>query len=421
MEALVIIGCLLLSAFFSGMETAYVSANKVYLGVESKQSSFVSRILTRLTENPIQFVTAMLVGNSIALVLYAYHVSALLLRMLPDGISPFFEVLFQVVVATAVLLITADFIPKVFFQVYANRLIKLLAVPAYVFYMLFFWVSRALMPVIDFFLVKILGAKAYVRKAYFTKGELGTYVNQQLISDEALSETDTEITIFKNALNFGLQKAVDVMTPKSEISGVEVGSRVAVLRQLFIDTGYSKIVVYGGSVDNVLGYVHSFALFKNPATVAEVMVPIVKASEGMYVKDLLRVLTRRRRSMAVVVGADGYTSGIITVEDIVEELFGEIEDEHDLDAPVVKKQLSGNTWLFSARLEVAEVNAEFSLSLPIDVSYNTLGGLIVYISGKVPYKGMQVKTDAFVFTIEEATGQKIELVKVEAITVAENR
>lgn len=418
MEALVIIGCLLLSAFFSGMETAYVSANKVYLGVESKQSSFVSRILTRLTENPIQFVTAMLVGNSIALVLYAYHVSVLLLRILPDGISPFLQMLFQVVIATAVLLITADFIPKVFFQVYANRLIKLLAVPAYVFYMLFFWVSRALMPLIDFFLVKILGTKADVRKAYFTKGELGTYVNQQLISGEALSETDTEIAIFKNALNFGLQKAVDVMTPKTEISGVEVGSSVAVLRQLFIDTGYSKIVVYGCSVDNVLGYVHSFVLFKNPATIAEVMVPIVKASESMYVKDLLRVLTRRRRSMAVVVGGDGFTSGIITVEDIVEELFGEIEDEHDLDAPVVKKQLSDKVWLFSARLEVAEINAELSLSLPNDVSYNTLGGLIVYISGKVPYKGMCVKTDAFVFTIEEATGQKIEVVKVEAITVA---
>lgn len=415
MEALVIIGCLLLSAFFSGMETAYISANKVYLKVESSQSSFISRILTKLTENPVQFVTAMLVGNSIALVLFVYHISGVLSGLITVG-PPFLQAVLKVVVATSLLLIAADFIPKVFFQVYANQLIKVLAVPAYCFYFLFYWLSRGLVPVTDFVLVRLLGVATRADKAYFTKGELGAYVNQQLVSEEVQTEVDAEVTIFKNALGFGVRKAVDVMTPLSVVAGVELGSAVAVLRQLFIDTGYSKIVVYGQTPDNILGYVHSFALFQNPEDIASVMVPVVRAPEAMFIKDLLRILTRRRRSMAVVLGANNVAVGIVTVEDIVEELFGEIEDEHDLDVPVVKQVLSGNRWLFSARIEVAEVNAEFNIGLPEHASYSTLGGLVVHSAGVNPYKGQQVKTGGFVFTIQEAAGQKIELIQVEKIT-----
>jgi putative hemolysin len=415
MEALVIIGCLLLSAFFSGMETAYISANKVYLKVESNQSSFVSRILTKLTENPVQFVTAMLVGNSIALVLYVYHMAQLLSCLVVIG-APFWQVIFQVLIAAALLLITADFIPKVFFQVYANQLIKVLALPAYCFYILFYWVSRVLMPVADFVLVRILGANAYVHKAYFTKGELGAYVNQQFTSEEVQDEVDAEVTIFKNALSFGTRKVADIMTPQEEVAGVELDSDLAVLRQLFIDTGYSKIVVYRRTPDNIIGYVHSFALFQSPSDIAGVMVPVVQASGAMFIKDLLRILTRRRRSMAVVLGAGNTAVGIVTVEDIVEELFGEIEDEHDLDVPVVQQKLSENSWLFSARVEVAGVNVAFGLGLPEHASYTTLGGLVVHSAKVNPYKGLQVKAGGFIFTIEEATGQKIELIKVVKIT-----
>lgn len=417
MEALVIIGCLLLSAFFSGMETAYVSANKVYLGVESRQSSFVSRILTRLTANPVQFVTAMLVGNSIALVLYAYHVSGVLLGVLPQGVSPVWQVLFQISAATAILLLTADFLPKVFFQVYANQLIKVLAVPAYIFYIFFYWVSKAVMPLVDFVLVKLLGVKEYVHKAYFTRGELGAYVNQHLNDSDAVSESDTEIAIFKNALIFGSRRASEIMTPADDIAGVDITCTVAVLRQLFIDTGYSKIVVYSGTEGNVLGYVHSFALFKNPATVAEVMVPIVRTTPDVFIKDLLHRLTRRRRSMAVVVDEANAALGIVTVEDIVEELFGEIEDEHDLDVPVVKQKISDTAWLFSARLEVDELNQEFSVGLPQHISYSTLGGLWVFFSGVTPKKGEVVCVGSLKITIQEADGQKIELIKVEKLTV----
>lgn len=413
MEAVIIIGCLLLSAFFSGMETAFVSANKIYLGVESRQTSFVSRVLTRLIENPVQFITAMLVGNSIALVVYGYHMSGVVLPLIPVSLPAFWQVILQVIVATFVILITAEFIPKVFFQVYANQLMTALAVPAYVFYKMFSWASRLLVPVANFVLVRFFGSHNDVRKAYFTKGELGAYISQQLTSKEAQDEVDAEIAIFKNALEFTSRKARDIMTLRTDISGVEIGSNVAVLRQLFIDTGYSKIVVYGRTVDNVLGYVHSFSLFSNPQSVAEVMVPIVRAPGTVLIKDLLNTLARRRKSMAVVLNEHGGTAGIVTVEDIVEELFGEIEDEHDEEQPLISEKLSDTTYRFSARLEVSEINKEYGLALPLGDSYNTLGGLLVHFSGSIPKEGVVLRAADYIFTVEKASGQKIELIRVE--------
>ncbi|MFP9112522.1 hemolysin family protein [Flavobacterium sp. RHBU_3] len=415
MEALIIIGCLLLSAFFSGMETAYVSANKVYLSVESRQSSVLSRVLTRLTENPIQFITAMLVGNSIALVVYGYHAGQVLMRLFQPwltGMGVFWQTIIFVAIAAVIILFTADFLPKVFFQVYANRLIKVLAFPAYAFYMLFYGVTRLLIPVTDFILVRLMGSRGDMHKAYFTKGELGAYLHQQLTATEQQEEVDSEIEIFKNALEFTSRRAQDIMTPRAAIAGVELRSSVEGLRQLFIDTGYSKIVVYGTTVDNVLGYVHSFALFKRPATVAEVMVPIVRTNGAIYIKDLINILTRRRRSMAVVLDEYGKTLGIVTVEDVVEELFGEIEDEHDMDEPVIKQELSAGVWVFSARVEVSELNSEFGLGLPAGESYNSLGGLLVYFAGKIPLKGEAVRAAGYVFTVAEASGEKVELIEV---------
>lgn len=413
MEAFIIIGCLLLSAFFSGMETAFVSANKIYLGVESRQASFISRILTCLIENPVQFITAMLVGNSIALVVYGYHMSGVVMPLIPVTFPGFWQVILQVVIASFVILITAEFIPKVFFQVYANQLMTALAVPAYVFYKMFSWASRLLVPLANFVLIRFFGSHNDIQKAYFTKGELGAYISQQLTSKEAQEDVDAEIAIFKNALEFTSRRARDIMTPRTDISAVEIGGSVAALRQLFIDTGYSKIVVYGRTVDNVLGYVHSFSLFSNPLSVAEVMVPIVRAPGTVLIKDLLNTLARRRKSMAVVLNEHGATAGIVTVEDIVEELFGEIEDEHDEEQPLVAEKLPDGAYHFSARLEVQEINEKYRLGLPLSDSYRTLGGLLVNISGSIPREGVVLKAGAHVLTVQKASGQKIELIKVE--------
>lgn len=329
MGALVIIICLLFSALFSGMETAYISANKVYLEVESRQQSFASKILTRLTENPSHFIAAMLLGNALVQVLYCYT----MLLVLPQ-LFPFYNVVARIFVYAAVsgmLLFTfADFLPKVFFQVYANRLIKIFALPAYVFVVLFGSLSRLMVWFTDFMLVNVFNLRQKDRKNHFTKGEFGAYIKEQLTSVAEEEEVEAEVALFKNAMVFGTRTAADVMTPMEKVSGVAIGSAVNQLRALFVKTGYSKIMVYNGAAENIVGYVHAFSLFKNPETVGEAMTFPIRVGYSMYIKDVLRILTRNRRSVAVIMGDAGQTLGIVTVEDIVEELFGDIEDEHDV-------------------------------------------------------------------------------------------
>ena len=415
MEAAIIIGCLLLSAFFSGMEIAYVSSNKVYLGVEKKQATLISRILTRLTQNPSQFVASMLVGNSIALVVYSYHMGNAALRWFApaDMQWPFFyQLLLQIVVSTFIMLLTAEFIPKVFFQVYANTLIKVLAIPAFAFYYLFYWVSKAIMWVSDFILVSLFRTKADTRKDLFSRGELGIYITEQLTGNNEQEEVDTEIQIFQNALEFSALKARDIMTPRTELAALEVNDPVAELKQLFIDTDYSKIVVYCESIDDIVGYVHSFELFKKPATIQEIMIAIEYVPETIFIKDLLNLLTRKRKSMAVVLDEYGGTSGIITVEDIIEELFGEIEDEHDEAEVFSEEQLADGSYLFSARLDVSYINENYNLQLPEVDAYATLGGFIVYHTTEIPKAGERLEVGNLAFIIQQASGKKIELVKV---------
>lgn len=418
METMIIIVCLLLSAFFSGMEIAYVSSNKVYLGVEKKQNSLLSRILTRLTQNPVQFITSMLVGNSIVLVVYSYYMGKAVMRWIAAaGYTPLpvYDVLIQIALATLVLLLTAEFIPKVFFQVYANTLIKLFAVPAYFFYCLFSYISRFIVVLSDFILLRILGTKGDRQKAYFTKGELGTYITEQMNGVAAKEEVDSEIQIFRNALEFSDLKARDVMTPRTEIAGVEVNDTIEELRELFIETGYSKIIVYEESMDNIIGYVHSFELFKKPLSVKSVMIPIECAPETIYIKELLNILTRKRKSTAVVLDEYGGTSGIITIEDIIEELFGEIEDEHDEEVELTEAALEHGAYRFSARLDVEYINEQYGLNLPESDSYSTLGGFIVYHAKEIPLAGERLQFDNFEILIEQASNKKIELVKIQPV------
>lgn len=418
MEAATIIVCLLLSAFFSGMEIAYISSNKVYLEVEKKQSTLISKILTRLTENPAQFITSMLVGNTIALVLYSYYMSSTILRWVyPSGhdMSLVWQLLLQILISGFLLLVTAEFLPKIFFQVYANTLIKFFALPAYAFYYLFYWVSKFTIAISDFILVKVFGTEGDRQKAFFSRGELGNYITEQLNGADERDEVDSEIQIFQNALEFSDVKARDIMTPRTEISGVEVSDAVAELKEIFIETDYSKIVVYQDSLDNIIGYVHSFELFKKPQTVRSVMIGIEYAPATIYVKDLLNILTRKRKSMAVILDEYGGTAGIVTVEDIIEELFGEIEDEHDEEEEFVEKELAAGVFLFSARLEVEYINEAYNLDVPESDSYVTLGGFIVHNAKEIPKTGEKLIFENFEIFIEQASNKKIELVKIEAL------
>lgn len=417
METAIIIGCLLLSAFFSGMEIAYVSSNKVYLEVEKKQSTLISRILTRLTENPQQFITSMLVGNTIMMVLYAYYLGNAVLRWLP-GIGEFhvvYQLLIQVTITAFILLLTAEFIPKIFFQVYANTLIKIFALPAYIFYRAFYQVSRFVTVLADFFLVKVLRTKGHSKQEFFSRGELGNYITEQLNNAVKQEEVDTEIQIFQNALEFGDLKARDIMTPRTEIAAVDIHDSTASLRQLFIATGYSKMVVYQNTMDNVVGYIHSFELFRKPDSLRSIMIPIEYAPETIYIKELLSILTRKRKSMAVILDEYGGTSGLVTVEDIIEELFGEIEDEHDEELETIEEVQDDGSYLFSARLDVEYINEKYGLDIPEADAYATLGGFIMDHTKEIPRTGDKLTCHDFGIFIMKASGNKIELVKIEPL------
>ena len=415
MEIGIIILCLILSAFFSGMEIAFVSSNKIYLEIEKKQDDFISKILTKLTEKPSKFIATMLVGNNIAMVVYGFFMGDLLMnwfRNLGYHFTDLSNLLLQTSISTLIVLMTSEFLPKVFFQIYANSFIKIFALPAYFFYKLFYYFSSTLLGISDYVLKKFFKTEGDQITLSFSKVELGNYISEQMNAIDDHENIDSEIQIFQNALEFSGVKARDIMTPRTEIVAVDLYSSVVELRELFIKTGYSKILVYHNTLDDIVGYIHSFELFKKPRTIKSVMIPVEFVPETVFIKDTMNLLTKNRKSVAVVLDEYGGTSGIITMEDIVEELFGEIEDEHDSVESLIESQLDKSTYLFSTRLDVEYLNEEYKLNIPESDSYSTLGGFIVDFSKEIPQKGSQINIGNFQFLIEEATNKKIELVKM---------
>ncbi len=415
MEVSIIIICLLLSAFFSGMEIAFVSSNKVYLGIEKLQEGFVAKILTKITEKPSMFIASMLVGNNIALVVYGFMMGDLIIKLLfPDYLEilnlPFQILMIQTLISTAVILITAEFLPKVFFQIYANNCMKIFAVPAYFFYQLLYFISAFTIWISDFVLKKVFKTQGDETQLFFSKVELGNFISEQMNSVEDHESVDSEILMFQNALEFSGVKARDIMIPRTEIAAVEIHDSVNEIKQLFIETGYSKILVFQSSLDDIIGYVHSFELFRKPKTIKSVMISVEFVPETMFIKDVLDLLTKKRKSVAIVLDEYGGTSGMITVEDIVEELFGEIEDEHDKDETLVEEQINEKQFRFSTRLDVEYINETYKLNIPEEDSYSTLGGFIINHTKEFPSKGEKISVENFHFVIEEASNRKIELV-----------
>ncbi|MBQ0788338.1 MAG: HlyC/CorC family transporter [Oceanihabitans sp.] len=420
----IIIVCLILSAFFSGMEIAYVSSNKIHIEIEKKQDGFLAKILSKLTVKPSKFIATMLIGNNIALVVYGFFMGDLLVHwfqsMLPSNNSVVnylfvdFSLLMQTIISTIVILITAEFLPKVFFQIYANSLLKILAFPAYIFYVLFTFISDFVLWISDFVLKKFFKTEGDQVQLAFTKVELGNYISEQMESVEEHDDIDTEIQIFQNALEFAEVKSREVMVPRTEIIAVELHESIKNLNTIFTETGCSKVLVYKENIDDILGYVHSFELFKKPKTIKSIILPVEFVPETMLINDVLNVLIKKRKSIAVVLDEYGGTSGIMTVEDIVEELFGEIEDEHDT-VVLIEEKLDENNYKFSARIEVDYINETFKINLPDEENYETLGGLIVAHTEEIPKKDEIVIIANFQFTILEVSNTKIDLVELKVL------
>ncbi|EMY80115.1 HlyC/CorC family transporter [Psychroflexus gondwanensis] len=424
-EVLIIVLCLLLSAFFSGMEIAFVSANKVHIELQKNQSNLIASVLKTLTKKPSKFIATMLVGNNIALVVYGFFMGDLImnwfesLRPLQSEFLSYLIVeasLFtQTLISTIVILFTAEFLPKVFFQIYANVLLKVFSVPAFIFYYLFSFISSFVIWVSDFILKKIFKIEGDKVQLNFSKVELGDYINQQMETVEYNQDVDSEIQIFQNALQFSEVKAREVMIPRNEIVAVDISDGTQDLVDIFTKTGLSKLLVYKESNDDIVGYIHSFEMFRNPQDIKSILMPVVFVPETMLVKEILNILIKKRKSIAVVVDEYGGTSGMMTVEDIVEELFGEIEDEHD-SVVLVEERIRDNFYKFSARLDVDYINEKYKVNLPESENYETLGGMIVNTTEEIPDVGEEVEIDQFKIKILEASSKKIELVSIKLDT-----
>ena len=418
-HVLIIILSLLLSAFFSGMEIAYVSSNKIHIEIEKKQQGLLAVALAKITDKPSKFIATMLIGNNIALVIYGFLMGDVLVdwfrSLLPTDYTFLnyllndLSLLTQTIISTLIILITAEFLPKVFFQVYANTLLKLLAIPAYIFYLLFWYISDFVIWISNLVIKHIFKSKEDDVQLVMTKVELGNYISEQMESVEEHEEIDSEIQIFQNALEFSEVKAREVMIPRTEIIAVDIEDSVKNLNALFTSSGLSKILVYNDTIDDIVGYVHSFELFKKPKSIKSVVMPVEFVPETMLVKDVLNLLTKKRKSISIVIDEYGGTSGIMTVEDIVEELVGEIEDEHDT-VELIEEKIDDQHYKFSARLEVDYINETYKLDLPESETYETLGGLIVDETEGIPQVDDQIIIDNFMFTILEVSSTKIDLV-----------
>jgi CBS domain containing-hemolysin-like protein len=406
------------------MEIAFISANKIHIEIEKKQGGFLAKVLIRLTKKPSKFIATMLIGNNIALVVYGLFMGDLLMtwfsKLLPSDSGVIrlmltdFSLLTQTLISTLIILLTAEFLPKVIFQIYANTLLKFLAIPAYIFYLLFSFISDFVIKVSDVILKTLFKTEGDEVQLAFSKLELGDYITEQMETVEEKDEVDSEIQIFRNALQFSGVKAREVMVPRTERTAVELHETPKNLAKLFTETGYSKILVFNDTIDNIIGYIHSYELFKKPKTIKSILLPVEFVPETMLINNILNVLAKKRKSIAVVLDEYGGTSGIITVEDIVEELVGEIEDEHDT-TDLFEEQINDNTYKFSARLEVDYLNENYRLELPESEEYGTLGGLIVNETGEIPDQDSEIRVDRFLFKILEVSSTKIDLVTLQIL------
>ena len=414
-EIIIILISIILSAFFSGMEIAFVSANKLHIELEKKREGFIPKILNIITQKSSKFITTMLVGNNISLVIYSYYMGVFLVKTLSlESYNNFSVLLIQTFISTIIILITAEFLPKAIFRIYANEVLKLFVVPAYVFYILFHFFSEFITIISDFFLRVFFKTDADEQQTEFSKEELGNYISEQLETGNDEDHIDSEIQIFQNALDFQNVKAREVMVPRTEIIAVELHEKVAHLKKIFIDSGLSKVLVYKSSLDDVIGYVNAFELFKKPKTIKSILLPIEIVPESMMINDVLNNLMKKRKSVAIVVDEYGGTSGMITLEDIVEELFGEIEDEHDTQE-FLEKMVSDSEFTFSARLEVDYLNEEYDLNIPKSEAYETLGGFIIDHTESIPKENEIVSIENFEIKIIKVSSSKIEEVSMKIV------
>lgn len=414
-SSLIIITSILFSGFFSGMEIAFISANKLQIEIDRNKGTLPARIIAKFSSNPSEFISSVLLGNNIALVIYGLYTAYILEPVISEYISPvsWVVLLIQTILSTLLILITGEFLPKAFFRINPNRILTVGAIPLLITYYIL-WIPTKFTMLVSRGVFALFNIKVEEEKDTFTKVDLGHYlqnVNERM-DDEV--ELDHEIQILQNALDFRSVKARDCMIPRTEIAGIEVNQSIEDLKNQFIDTGYSKVIVYRDNIDNIIGYARSFDLFNNPSKITKIILPISIVPEAMAASEILEKFIEEKRNIAVVIDEYGGTSGIITIEDVIEEIFGEIEDEYDTEDHT-EKQLDEHTFVFSARMEVDHINEKYDLKLPEDEEYETLGGFVFHHMEKIPVQGENFSLSDLKFTVMKASESRVELVKIQVL------
>ena len=407
---IVILISLLFSAFFSGMEIAFVASNKLRLQMDMRKQTLASSILSIFYAHPDRYISTILVGNNIALVIYGMQMAALLEPFLYEWLANSAVVaIAQTFISTLVILITGEFLPKMIFKINPNWWIQVFAVPMLLFYVLLYPISM-FMSWISELLMRLFHLPAGQTDRYLVgRVDLDRLIHESIETSE--EEVENDLKFFQNALDLSKVKLRNCIVPRTEIEAVDYNCSLDELKQTFVQTGYSKLLVYQDNIDNIVGYVHSKELFTKPERWQSqiILVPIVP--ETMAANKLMNMLLLKKKSLAVVVDEFGGTSGIVTLEDIVEEIFGEIEDEHDTPE-YVEKQLSESEFIFSGRLEIDYLNETFDLLLPESEDYLTLAGLVLHVYQGLPPAGEQIKIKGYTLKIIKATKNKIELIKL---------
>ncbi|NVJ87141.1 MAG: HlyC/CorC family transporter [Algoriphagus sp.] len=406
---------LLFSALFSGIEIAYISANKLQIELQSKQGALSGKILSGFVQRPGQFIGTTLMGNTISLVLYGTFMAFLLeeplANWLPEGFNQEGVVLIlQTLISTLIVLVTAEFLPKSIFMLNPNSMLHFFAVPFLMIYYVMYPVVWAVVGLSRFFITKVLRLEYSEDKPVFTITDLNSFIQNHLYQDRSEGNAEIDTKIFDNAVEFKTIRVRECMIPRTDIIAVEVEDTVEELKEVFAESGHSKIIVYRETIDDVIGYCHQLELFKKPKSIEEILTPIIIVPESALANELLIQFIQERKSLALVVDEFGGTSGIVSMEDIIEEIFGEIEDEYDSD-DLIEQKISDQEYLLSARHEIDYLNDKYDWNLPIG-DYETLSGLILSYTENLPKKGESVTIGPFTFTVVSKQEHRIDTLRL---------
>lgn len=416
---LIIIITLIFSAFFSGMEIAFASSNKLKIELDKSKGLLSAKILSDFANKPARFIGSLLLGNNISLVIYGIVMVKILepalINIFPEErASESLILLMQTVVSTLLILLAAEFIPKMLFRINPNSLLNFFAIPVYVIYYILYPIVFIFTGFSEFILKNLFRIKFTNHNKAFSLLDLDNCIKESSHHLTPEKDINPEIQMFQNAIDFGKIKLRECLIPRTEIIAVEVNDSINIAKNLFIRHGLSKIPVYKGTIDDIIGYIHSYDMFKSPNNILSLLKPIIIVPETMLANDVLGMFIKQSRSIAVVVDEFGGTSGIVTMEDIIEEIFGEIVDEHDFEE-FTEKKISENEFIFSARLEIDYLNEKYSLDLPESDDYETLAGLIIHYHKSIPSQNDEIIIKNFRFKILQAAKMKIENINLKII------